>query len=221
MADYHSVIAIDMGHTRNNYGSKSARGRGEFHFNQVIAKKLYAQLQQYGYKNTFIINPKGNNIKLRARTKVAQRRKADLFISIHHDSMQLRFLKKWKYKGKQLLHSERFKGFSLFISQKNQYKKQNLRLAHALAKNMLKNKFTPTLHHAMPIKGENRKLIDKRKGIYAFPQLAVLRTAKSPAILVECGVIVNKDEELLLRNNQYQNKISKALADGIVAYLKR
>ncbi|MCK5902857.1 MAG: N-acetylmuramoyl-L-alanine amidase [Cocleimonas sp.] len=220
MANNKAVIAIDIGHTQQKSGATSARGVSEFQFNQVIARKLHSQLNAYGYNNSFIINPKGKNISLKNRNEQAHRRGATVFISIHHDSMQTKFLKEWEYKGNKYLHGEKFKGFSLFISQTTAQKKENLNLARAISNQMLRQGFTPTLHHAMPIKGENRTLLDKKRGIYEFSELAVLRRSIIPAVLVECGVIVNKDEERLLRNNQYQNKISQSLADGIIQYLK-
>lgn len=219
MADNNAVIAIDIGHTLKNHGSTSARGVGEFHFNQTIAKQLQATLIDQGYTQTLLINPEGKDIGLKERTQFALDHKADVFISIHHDSMQLQFLKKWNYKGKEYLHGEKFKGYSLFISQQTEHKANNLQLANAIGDSMLNSEFTPTLHHAMPIKGENRKLLDKEKGIYEFPELAVLRTAKMPAILVECGIIVNKEEELLLSSKDYQVKITAAIAKGIRVYL--
>ena len=214
------IIAIDIGHSAKKSGASSARGVGEFQFNQKIAQKLNTQLQAYGFKNSFIINPEGKPIKLKQRTAIAHRNYADVFISIHHDSMQPQFLSPWTYKGKHYRHGEKFKGYSLFISQKTAKKKQNTRLAAAIADSLLQQHFSPSLHHAMPIKGENRRLINRKKGIYEFPELAVLRTAKIPAILVECGVIINKEEELLLSDDAYQQKIAQALADGIVTYLK-
>lgn len=220
VADNKAIIAIDIGHTLKKSGATSARGIGEFHFNQSIAIKLQDQLKAHGYKNVLVINPEGKDIKLKERTAYAHQHNAELFVSIHHDSMQMKFLSKWKYKGKEYLHGEKFKGYSLFISQKTKHKKENTLLAHAIADSMLKSDFVPTLHHAMPIKGENRKLIDKTKGIYAFPELAVLRTSKIPAILVECGVIINKDEEVLLSKKEYQEKISESLAKGIIHYLE-
>ncbi|CAA6816957.1 MAG: N-acetylmuramoyl-L-alanine amidase (EC [uncultured Thiotrichaceae bacterium] len=220
MANNNAVIAIDIGHTLKNHGSTSARGVGEFHFNKTIATQLQAKLKEQGYPNTLLINPEGKKIRLKERTQFAHKHKADVFISIHHDSMQLQFLKRWRYQGKEYLHGERFKGYSLFISQQTQHKKENLQLANAIADSMLESRFVPTLHHAMPIKGENRKLLDKTKGIYAFPELAVLRTARMPAILVECGIIVNKDEEVLLSNKEYQKRISDAIAIGIMKFLE-
>jgi len=221
-ADTHqtAIIAIDIGHSTKQSGASSARGVGEFQFNQAIAQKLNTQLHTYGFKNSFIINPKGKSIKLKQRTAIAARNYADLFVSIHHDSMQPQFLSQWTYEGKQYRHGEKFKGYSLFISQKTAHKKANTRLAYRIADSLLGQQFSPSVHHAMPIKGENRRLINRQRGIYAFPELALLRTAKMPAILVECGVIINKDEEVLLSNEAYQQKIAKTLADGIVAYLK-
>lgn len=220
LANDDTVIAIDIGHTLKNHGSTSARGVGEFHFNQMIAMQLRAKLKEHGYPNTLLINPEGKEIALNDRTQFAHDHQADVFISIHHDSMQRQFLKTWNYNGKEYLHGDKFKGFSLFISQQTEHKDKNLLLAHAIGNSMLASELVPTLHHAMPIEGENRKLLDEDKGIYEFPELAVLRTAKMPAILVECGIIVNKDEELLLRNKDYQEKITAAIAKGIREYLR-
>ena len=135
--------------------------------------------------------------------------------------MQLQFLTKWTVNGQAHLHGEKFKGYSLFISQKTSNSQHNTRLAFALANSLRQHEFSPSLHHAMPIKGENRRLINSARGIYEFPELAVLRTAKMPAILVECGIIVNKDEEQLLSTDHYQQKIVQALADGIATYFQK
>jgi len=109
MANENAVIAIDIGHTLKNHGATSARGIGEFHFNQTIALKLQKQLKEQGYTNALIINPKGDNIKLKERTQFADDNNADVFISIHHDSAQEQFLKKWRYNGGEYLHGEKFK----------------------------------------------------------------------------------------------------------------
>jgi N-acetylmuramoyl-L-alanine amidase len=48
----------------------------------------------------------------------------------------------------------------------------------------------------------------------------VLRGAAMPAVLVETGFISEKSEARLLANPSYQEKLAKALAKGIAAYLK-
>jgi hypothetical protein len=51
---------------------------------------------------------------------------------------------------------------------------------------------TPTLHH---IQQEHRPIVDPTKGVYAFDDLIVLKGAKMPAALLECGVIVKRVDE--------------------------
>jgi N-acetylmuramoyl-L-alanine amidase len=48
----------------------------------------------------------------------------------------------------------------------------------------------------------------------------VLRNAKAPAILIECGFLSNEKEAFLLNSDAYQAKLAKAIALGIENYLK-
>lgn len=75
--------------------------------------------------------------------------------------------------------------------------------------------FTPSLHHAEKISGEGRELLDPKKGIYVFDDLVVLKTAAMPAVLLECGIIVNRQEELRLDSPEYQDKMVMAVTAGI------
>lgn len=47
----------------------------------------------------------------------------------------------------------------------------------------------------------------------------VLVQTNCPAVLVECGFMSNYDEAALLMDPWYQNKIARAIADGIIEYL--
>jgi len=49
--------------------------------------------------------------------------------------------------------------------------------------------------------------------------LYLMSNAKGPAILVECGFLSNAKEELLLKSDEYQQKIAQSIADGIFTYL--
>jgi N-acetylmuramoyl-L-alanine amidase len=208
------IIAIDTGHTPKRYGCTSARGVPEFLYNQRIAIELLMALQDEKI-DSFMINENSSEIGLLERTKEAKDRGATLFISIHHDSVQSKFLSTWEFNGRDLKYSDNFKGYSMFISLKNKYAKESKRFANTLGKKLLKSGFTPTLHHTQKIKGEYRELIDKEKGIYRFDGLAVLRTATIPAILLECGVIVNRDNETLINTKAYRSTLVKAIVDSI------
>lgn len=51
--------------------------------------------------------------------------------------------------------------------------------------------------------------------------LHMTRETKMPAILVECGFISNLEQEKQLRQPEFQRKLARAIADGILAYLGR
>ena len=140
--------------------------------------------------------------------------RADVFLSIHHDSAQRKFFTPWIHEGKQRFFADQFSGFSLFVSRENPKFDASVRLAEQIADVWLAVGVSRTLHHAAPINGENRELLDRRRGIYEAPFL-VVREAKLPAVLVEVGVLVNRDEELRLETAAYRKRMQVALLDAL------
>lgn len=57
-------------------------------------------------------------------------------------------------------------------------------------------------------------------GTEARPDLAVLRTASMPAVLVECGYMSTPEELSLLAWPEYQTRLARGIADGILACLE-
>ena len=212
------IIAIDPGHTKKYFGAVSARGVVEYEFNIAIANVLLSKIKDNNQTDGFIINPNGGDIALKERTRMAKKRKADLYISLHHDSVQQKYISYWQYQGKKNHYSDNFEGYSIFISNKNEKKEESLRLAKLLGKQFRSFGFVPTLHHAENIKGENRKLLNKKLGIYSFDDLVVLKTACMPAVLIECGVIVNRRDELLINSQEYRNEFTDSILRAIIKY---
>jgi len=203
------VIALDIGHSPLRGGAVSARGVFEYEFNRRLVAELFAQLQSLGFARSFVINPQGDEIRLPQRSAKANEQNADLLLAIHHDSVKDKYLKTWQTNGKTQKYCDDFHGYSIFISNKNVKAADSRLFATKLGQALLKAGFTPTLHH---VDQENRPIIDKEKGIYTFDDLVVLKTAKMPAVLLECGVIVNRAEEEKLNSPAYR----KLLIDAIV-----
>jgi len=208
------IVAIDVGHTKENSGATSATGIPEYSFNKVMAESLIQELKKGGYTKSFIV---GDN-SLKGRAAVANQRKASLLLSIHHDSVQPRYLSKWVHGGRVHLYSDKYSGFSIFFSQKNGAPDQSMLFACLLGAEMLKEGLLPSLHHAERIEEEDRQLVDKSRGIYRYDGLAVLKRATMPAILLECGIIVNRREEELLNSPTYRMRIVAAIQRAITTY---
>jgi len=49
--------------------------------------------------------------------------------------------------------------------------------------------------------------------------LHMTRETRMPAILCECGFISNPEQEKLLRQSEFQKKLARSIADGVLAYL--
>ena len=216
------IVAIDIGHTINSPGATSARGVPEYSFNRNIGCLLHKRLlQDVRFKRSFIINETGDDISLSARAAIANRQEAHLLVSLHHDSVQPKDLSQWLCQGKMLPYCDKFTGYSLFYSELNGSPLNSLIFAVILGSEMLQSGFCPTLHHAEKFTGGDKDLIDKTRGIYKYNKLVVLKEAKMPAVLFECGIIKNRNEELQLGNIQYQQKIVAALFNAIKRYFSQ
>ena len=212
------IVAIDAGHSVENPGSYSARGVGEYTFNSVVSNLLLEELKKHSRINPVLINKGGDEICLARRVDLINQEKPDLLVSIHHDSVQPFLLTKWTWEGKSTDYCDGYSGFSVFYSEKNERPAESLRLALLLGRAMLEEGYPPSLHHAEKIKGENRQIIDKQRGVYRFDDLAVLKSAKCPGILLECGIIKNRRDELLLRSYPHQVKISTAIMKAVLEF---
>ena len=210
-------IAVDVGHYTEKPGVISARGVTEFEYNRQLSREIAAALQRAGHK-TLLIGDDGLAENLGSRAP--RTRGMDLFISIHHDSVQPRFLSSWDRDGETLLYSDQFSGFSLFVSRLNSHTDASLKCASAIGAALRGAGFTPSRYHADPIVGENRPFAEEANGVHYFDNLAVLKTASIPALLFEAGVIVNRDEELRLRDPAVRRRIVEAVVGGTGACLR-
>ena len=196
-------IAVDVGHTHAKPGAISASGVPEFEFNLALASQLRVSLEAAGMR-VRMIGERGDFAVLHERTRAAHG--ADLFVSIHHDSVQARYL----------TTAEKFAGFSLFVSRANPQLARSLACASAIGAALRRAGFKPSLYHADPVLGENRPFADRENGVHYFDNLAVARAATMPALLVEAGVIVNREEEARLAMPATRVALADAISGGVV-----
>ena len=210
-------IALDVGHSPAAPGAISARGVTEYSFNLRLAGVIERTLIAHGYGRVFRIMRAGKRRNLLSRTPRANSLAANLFLSVHHDSAQRQYFLPWSYEGHERFYSDRFKGWSLFVSHGNPYSRESIRFATLLADRLLARGLPFTAHHSEPIAGESKSFIDAARGIYRYDGLEVLRTAQAPAVLMESGVIINREEEAALSSPARQNSIAQAVAEAVDA----
>jgi N-acetylmuramoyl-L-alanine amidase len=210
-------VSIDIGHTPKAYGTRSATGKTEYSFNKRFVEELVEASTAPSAVELKIINPDGKEISLKDRTDLAKAAGADLFISIHHDSMNKKYWRQWLVNGRREIYSYAFRGYSIFVSSANKAYEESLAAARAMARHFKAGGMQRSVHHSEPVAGEGRRIVDKDLGIYDAP-FAVLRNAVSPSVLLELGVLINPDEEKLLEDPGYRSKIADYLLVGLREY---
>ncbi len=212
------VVGVDVGHSAERAGATSARGVPEHAFNRRFAQELVAALEAEPVDGAFLLDPDDVGLPLKDRAPLAAAREATVFLSIHHDSVQPRYLQSWEVDGAQRPYSDAFRGHSLFISDGGADPEGSERLGRALGGALIEAGRQPTAHHAEAIEGEGRPWVDAALGLYRYDGLAVLRTSSLPAVLVEVGVIVHRDEEASLATAAGRAPMLQALVAGVSAY---
>jgi N-acetylmuramoyl-L-alanine amidase len=182
-----------------------------------LAKELQQRLIKDGFARTVVLITAGAaKPGLVKRVARASELNADLFLSIHHDSVPEAFKQKWKYEGNEYQFSDRFKGHSIFISYDHADRNGSLQFARLLGQRLKAHGMQYTPHYTERFMGgRRRELVDAEAGVYRFDQLHVLRATRMPAVLFEAGMIINRDEELLLAAGERRAVIGTAVSEAV------
>jgi len=223
---YHKnkIIVIDAGH-----GGKDPGALGYHHYREKvvvlqIAKELKKILKSRGYK-VYMTREGDRFVKLRNRTKFANAKKADIFVSIHANAVARKDAKKASGIESYFLstsRSERAKRVAALensadLEDMNFYGKQCLLNTINSHNIIAANKLAIDLQRGALSTLKKRYRNVKDAGVREGP-FWVLVGAQMPAVLVEVGFITHPAEAKRLVNRQYQRTMALGLANGIERY---
>ena len=183
------IIVLDAGHGGKDPGTSSPNGTREKDIALSVTLKLEDKLKGLGY-SVITTRDTDEYIGLYDRANVANDNSADVFVSIHANSVA----GNQKVSGIETLYCPKGRG-------KNK-KEDQYPLAKLIQDNLIKQ--TGAVN----------------RGVKPRPDLAVLNSTHMPAVLVETGFLTNSAEEAKLKDNSYQNSLAQAIADGIKEYLE-
>ena len=218
------VIVIDPGHGGKDPGCIGKGGTKEKTVVLSVAKKLKNSLDAAGYK-TFLTRSSDSFLKLADRAEFAEKKKADLFISLHANANPSRNVKGFSVytlsekasdeEAQKLAESENAAD-KIDVSGFEQFSK-DIRVAlsslqqHAVAE--LSEEYANTCAKSL-----NRASVEQQKGpAVRHAPFAVLRSTV-PGALIELGHLSNKTEENLLKSDSHQNKLVAAIVKSINSY---
>jgi N-acetylmuramoyl-L-alanine amidase len=210
-------IVVDVGHTLESDGAMSARNVPEFQFNLNLAKRVVDGLKAGGFPETKLLVTTGKaHPSLARRVAAADALRGNFLLSIHHDSAPDKFMEDWNFEGKPSHFSDRFSGYSVFVSHANTDYKTSLAFARLLGRQMKAQGLQYATQYTQAFMGRYQfELLDKDVGVYAHDQLIVLMHPQMPAALLEAGSIINRDEELKMASPERQVMTAKAVTTAM------
>jgi N-acetylmuramoyl-L-alanine amidase len=218
------TIVIDPGHGGKDVGAVGPKKRYEKKPVLKVAKYLYDILKKRGYK-VYLTRSNDKYLKLKSRTKYANRRNADLFLSIHANSVP-------KSKANKLMgvetyflspaRSDRAKRVAA-IENKGDMDSMSMGSKNTFLTVLNRSKITEANKLAIDIQKNmlytlRKKYSKIRDGGVREGPFWILVGAQMPAVLVEIGYISNPLESLRLYNSSYQKLLATGIADGIDSY---
>ena len=229
LKDRKVTIAIDAGHGGDDPGSIGPRGTYEKNVVIKIARALAKMINDDPGMQAFLVRTGDYYLGLNERPQKAWDAKADFFVSIHADAFrtpQPRGGSVWVL-SKRRADSE--------VGRWLENREQESELLGGVTDILSKNSHEPYLAETLldmsmdsSIAGAYsaaRHIIDEMSAVTKMhktkPQaasLAVLKSPDKPSLLVETGFISNPDEERLLTSNAHQQKMARALYNGIRRY---
>lgn len=218
-------VVIDPGHGGQDRGAPGYfKGVYEKDIALAIAKKLAAKLTKELDLEVIMTRSDDTFITLEERTQIANRKKADLFISIHTNASRD---KRAYGMETYFLNLARDKDSVAVAARENATSEKNISDLQTILDSLMRNtKITESSKLATYVQdaiyaGMRKKYGSiKNKGVKQAP-FYVLLGARMPAILVETSFISNKRECERLRDSAYQDRICDTLVEGVRTYIKK
>jgi len=200
-----NLVCLDPGHGGKDPGNRVGRNE-EKKYTLLLAQDMARYLKDAGVKVIFT-RTTDQYIDLSARPAYAKRKGADLFVSLHFNSVGVN---RNLARGAEVYcltpagatsTNVRGRGGNLGSTPGNRYNGSNVLLAYQIQKSLVNS-----LHF------EDRGVRRAR--------FAVLRSAGMPAALVEAGFLSHPVEGKNIMNAAYRRRLARAIVDGILAYKK-
>jgi len=218
------IIVIDPGHGGKDPGCTGRGGTQEKTVVLSVAKKLKNKLDSNGYK-TYLTRSNDTFLKLADRAEYAEKKHADLFISLHANANPSRDMKGFSIytlsekasdeEAQKLADSENAAD-KIDVDGFEQFSK-DIRVALSALQQRAVAELSEEYANGCA-KSMNRASIEQQKGpSVRHAPFAVLRSTV-PGALIELGHLSNKKEEALLKSDSHQNKLVDAIVKSVNAY---
>ncbi|GAA8591537.1 N-acetylmuramoyl-L-alanine amidase [Helicobacter pylori] len=223
----HKKIVLDAGHGGKDCGAMSANLVCEKDIVLEVVKFLHKELKKRGY-SVLLTRDKDIYIDLVRRTELANKKSADLFISVHANSIPKHSTSNAHGIETYFLSTARSERARKVAEQEN---KDDVNLMDYFSKSLLLNSL-----NTQRLIVSNKLAIDVQYGMLQsirknYPDVVdggvregpfwVLAGALMPSILIEIGYNSHAIESKRIQSKPYQKILAKGIADGIDSFFSK
>ncbi len=221
------VIVVDAGHGGKDGGAQGGRGLSEKKIVLQVALRLGKELKARGFK-VYFTRTRDKFVKLRSRTRMSNKKMADLFVSIHANAAPNRSKYKSMYGVETFFlspaRSSRSKNVAALenksdIAEMDYFSKQTFLNFLNREKIVASNKLALDIQQSM-LNSIRKKYKVADGGVREAP-FWVLVGAQMPAVLVEVGYITHPIEGRRIASKSYQKLLANGIANGIQSYFAK
>lgn len=220
------TIVIDAGHGGKDVGAVGPHGTYEKDVNLQVARGLADLLNAEGRFRVILTRADDRFLTLQERSSIANKAKADLFISVHcnaglnaaSNGFEIYFLSEKATDDEAAAVARRENAVIELEGLGGKARGKVEELLWALARNEHINESSTVAAHIA--RQADKRLGSLNRGVKQAG-FYVLRGTAMPAVLVESAFITNPKEEGLLRSARYRQRIVDAVYAGLLDYEKR
>ena len=215
------IIAIDPGHGGVDPGAIGVSGIYEKIVTLAAAQQLKSRLEATGRYKVILTRDRDVSLGLSERREIARAAEADIFVSLHADSIANTAVRglsvytlseKASDKEAEALAEQENSADNIIgvdLSHESQEvrhilvdlaQRESMNLATKLAGNLIE---------------ELEREVTLVRNSHRFARFAVLKSPDIPSVLIEMGYLSNRDDETFLKKDAYRAKLMGAVVRGL------
>lgn len=218
------TVVIDPGHGGIDGGAEGSSGTVEKAVTLAFSNELKSKLEASGKYDVFMTRDSDVFLRLDDRVRIARQHEADLFISIHADTISLKGIRgatvytvsdKASDAEAQALAdrenlSDRLAGIEV--------KADNPEVADILIDLIRRETHSFSMNFANTLVGELATTVGLINNPHRFAGFRVLKAPDVPSVLVELGYLSNPKDEAQLIDPEWRDKAAESITNAVAAF---
>ncbi len=218
------TIVIDPGHGGIDDGAKGVSGTEEKTITLAFALELKAKLASTGKYDVHMTRDSDEFLRLDERVRIARQHEADLFISIHADTIRLKGIRgATVYTVSDKASDEEAEALAIRENLSDQLagmeiENEKQEVADILVDLIRRETHNFSIRFARSLVGEFSNTIGLINNPHRFAGFRVLKAPDVPSVLVELGYLSNPKDEEQLRDPDWRGKAAESISNAIAAF---